>query len=180
MFGNFFLGGEIKATLSSPSYLQELESVSGWLFSSVPAAPAEAAAGSTSFSTPAGAEASTTSWGNGASPGGSMFVTGRARRRGGGEIQESAAAELLHSGWLRERVQEFPVAPEAPAGPPRLPAGSANFLPLPLHRLDPALPLTTSPLWQPTLGLTPDEFKLLQPLIEGPSAALPPVLLALK
>lgn len=77
-----------------------------------------------------------------------MLVTGRERRRGGGEAHDNAALELLHSGWLKERGQEFPVAPSTVLpGPQRFPAGSVNFLlpPLPLHRLDPALPLATKP-----------------------------------
>lgn len=162
--------------LLSLSYLQELESVSGWLFSSVPAAAA-----STSSCTPAWADGSTASWGTGASPGGSMLlVAGRGRRRGGGDTQESPAAELLHSGWLMERGQEFPVAPTAaPPGPPRqFAGGSANFRLPPPHRLDPVLPLATSPprLPAPPRGSAP--VKLL--LTEGPSAEPLPVLLALK
>lgn len=113
-----------------------------------------------------------------------MLVTGRARRRGGGETHDNAAVELLHSGWLKERGQEFPVAPAAaPPGPHRLPAESTNFLPPPLHRFDPALPLATRPPWfpVPVLGLTPAELGLPPPpLTEGPSPELPPVLLPAK
>lgn len=102
-----------------------------------------------------------------------MFVTWRGRRGSGGDTHEP-----LHSGWLKERVQEFPVAPNvAPPGPLRLPADSANFLLLPLHRFEPALPLATSPLWLPELWFRLAELELLQPLTDGPSPELPPVLL---
>lgn len=110
-----------------------------------------------------------------------MLVTGRERRRGGGETHDNDALELLHSGWLKERVQEFPVAPAAAATrPPRFPAGSTNFLLLLLHRFDPALPLATRPPCLTALGGTLVEFALLQPLTEGPSPELPPVLLPTK
>ncbi|AWP05649.1 Hypothetical protein SMAX5B_007269 [Scophthalmus maximus] len=102
-----------------------------------------------------------------------MLFSGRERRWGGGETHDNAAAELLHSGWLKERGQELPVAPPAP---PRLPAGSANFLLLPLHRFDPALPLATRPLWPPAPGVTLAEFELPPPLTDCPSPAEPPLL----
>lgn len=122
----FFLKFMILKT--HPSYLQELESVSGWI-SSVP----DGAAAAASSSNPTCAPRSGTGCGAGTSPEGSILVPGRERRRGGGETQDSAAVELLHSGWLKDRGQEFPVAPTA--APPeliRFPVVSANFLLPPL------------------------------------------------
>lgn len=157
--------------------------MSGWLSSAPDEAAGAAAAAAASSSNPTCAPRSAAGCGTGASPEGSILVPGRGRRRGGGEIQDSAAVELLHSGWLKDRGQEFPVAPAA--APPelsRFPVVSANFLlpPLPLHRLEPALPLTTRPPWLPALGRTPSELVLLQPLTDGPSPQLPLVLLPAK
>lgn len=110
---------------NTASYLQELESVSGWLMFSSALAAAAAASPSTPPRAAEVSSLSTPSCSTGASPEGSMLDTGRERRRGGGEAH--AAGELPHSGWLAEREQEFPVAP-APPEPLRLPDESTNFL----------------------------------------------------